>query len=511
MARKKKGRFKRWLKRLRGRFAYTGASKATRVSRWNPTGTSADTEILAAGPIMRDRTRDLYRNNPHARRFINVITSRLIGTGIRPRFKTGDSDLDKLALALWEAQGKVIYSASELGVYGVEDVATRAAVNDGGSLLRRRFRRMSDGLPVPFQVQIMEIDYLDVSKDGTLPNGGRIVGGVEFDPLGRRKAYWLFKEHPGDQTIGRQFSESIRVKASEIIHMHKEVRPGQVGDVPWLHACITALKDHGGYKDAERLRKWSEACLVLTITGGDDDLAPPGDNKDGLGPTPLTDADGNPIEELSAGLVSYAPEGREVVFNTPKSIGGFAENMSVDMHEISAGADVPYEMATQDLSKVNFSSIRMGGIQFRLEMKRHRELYIVPTLCEGLMTWFLEAAIVSGALPDRDYPVEWSEPRIEEVDRLKDAQADILELRAGLTSPRRVLNNRGLDFQTVAHEIKEDRSLWDELKLVFDSDSNKTTKSGDGTKEAEETNEEEETEGDDARPTDGSNALTLSK
>ena len=44
----------------------------------------------------------------------------------------------------------------------------------------------------------IEPDFLDTTKDGAAaPGAARIIQGVEFDGIGRRAAYWLFREHPG--------------------------------------------------------------------------------------------------------------------------------------------------------------------------------------------------------------------------------------------------------------------------------------------------------------------------
>jgi flagellar biosynthesis/type III secretory pathway ATPase len=50
---------------------------------------------------------------------------------------------------------------------------------------------------VPLQLQVLEADFLDATKSGALSDG-RLVQGIEFDPVGKRRAYWLHGAHPGD-------------------------------------------------------------------------------------------------------------------------------------------------------------------------------------------------------------------------------------------------------------------------------------------------------------------------
>ena len=67
----------------------------------------------------------------------------------------------------------------------------------GECFVRMRPRRLEDGLAVPLQLQVLEADFLDATKSGAL-GAGRLVQGIEFDPVGKRRAYWLHGEHPGD-------------------------------------------------------------------------------------------------------------------------------------------------------------------------------------------------------------------------------------------------------------------------------------------------------------------------
>ena len=74
----------------------------------------------------------------------------------------------------------------------------RSLVESGEVLVRLRERRVEDGLPVPLQLQVLEADHLDSGKTEELRDGGFILQGIEFDALGRRRAYWLYPTHPGD-------------------------------------------------------------------------------------------------------------------------------------------------------------------------------------------------------------------------------------------------------------------------------------------------------------------------
>src|SRR6185312_4059674 len=65
-------------------YAYEGAGVGRGSQGWITPGTSAVAETLTSLPYLRNRSRDLYRNNPLARSAVNNIVTKTIGTGIMP-------------------------------------------------------------------------------------------------------------------------------------------------------------------------------------------------------------------------------------------------------------------------------------------------------------------------------------------------------------------------------------------------------------------------------------------
>lgn len=62
---------------------YDGGSKGRRTDGWRAPGSSADTEIGVAGALLRDRMRDLVRNNPHAAKAVAVLVNNIVGSPSR--------------------------------------------------------------------------------------------------------------------------------------------------------------------------------------------------------------------------------------------------------------------------------------------------------------------------------------------------------------------------------------------------------------------------------------------
>ena len=199
--------------------AYEGAS---RKDGWRPrrAGASANADHMADAKELRIRARSLVQNVPYCNRGLNVLVSAAIGTGITP--KSTSDKLDKL----WERWCEVADADAQFDLYGLQAAAYRAMEQDGEVLIRRRIRRAADGLPVPLQLQVLEIDWLDGNKNAALRDGGRIINGIEYDVLGKPRAYWLFGAHPGDVLTTARLT-SAAVPAADILHLFSPQRPGQ--------------------------------------------------------------------------------------------------------------------------------------------------------------------------------------------------------------------------------------------------------------------------------------------
>ena len=315
--------------------AYDGAKKGRTTDGWKTASGSADSEIAPSAALLRDRMRDLVRNNPTAARAVSVLVNNMVGTGIRPRAAGKSKAANRKVDALFEAWSQVCDADGHTDFYGQQALAIRSMIEGGDTFAMRRRRRPSDGLPVPLQIQLMEVDHLDASKNDDRGNT-RVRQGIEYDAIGRRVAYWLYRDHPGDNLpmLSRRF-ESERVEASRIAHVFERQRLQSRG-VPWGTPALRALRDVDDWQAAELVRKKTEACLVGVVLGADED-------QQSIAPT-VEDSEGNVIEQFEPGMIAYARGGKDIKFNSPASTAGVYEWHSVMLHIVAAGFRVPYEL-----------------------------------------------------------------------------------------------------------------------------------------------------------------------
>jgi lambda family phage portal protein len=433
---------------------YEGAGVGRRFDGWTTVGAgSANAETYSGLVRIRDRSRDLVRNNWAAARAVSVIANNVVGAGIIP---SSTSPGIEAALIKW-IDTTLCDADGLLNLYGLQSAVMRAVVESGECLVLRERRPTSDGLPLLFQLRVLEGDYIDTLVDGPMPNGNRAIQGVEFDPRGRRVAYHLFASHPGDQLWTGLRSGTQRVPASEVVHVYRPDRPGQVRGVPWLSPVILKLRDFDEYEDAQLLRQKIAACYTAFVRRPD--VGVPVD-AGALG------------ERVEPGMIELLAPGEDVTFGSPPGVDGYADYSRITLREIASGIGLTYESLTGDLSQVNFSSGRMGWLEQNRSIEAWREHMLRPMFLERVASWILDSAELQGFGAPTDI-IRWTAPRREMINPADEIKAAADAIRAGLTSRAEEIRKLGRDPLDVYREIQQDNAEADRLGLVLDTDPRK--------------------------------------
>jgi lambda family phage portal protein len=372
----------------------------------------------------------------------------------------------------WKIWSQECDACGQLDFFGLQRQAVRSVIEAGECLVRMRPRYASDGLHVPFQLQILEPDYLDHNKTEYTKSGGRIIQGVEFDPIGRRVAYWLYPEHPGEVLINylRSSLRSERVDARYVLHIYEKDRE-QVRGVPWFAPVIINMRDLDEYAEAELVRKKIEACFAAFVT------QPEGADGPTIGP--MRKEDREEVETVEPGMVRYLAPGEEVSFGTPAGSGaGYREFMRDHQTRIASGLGVTYEQLTGDLSNVNYSSYRAGLLSFQNFMDQFRWLTFIPMFCIPIRKWFIDYSFITGRIANPEYETEWHVPSYGSVDPVKDATATKARIRMGIQSWSQAVSEQGYDPDEQLASIKKTNEAWDRAGVVMDCDPRKRTESG---------------------------------
>jgi len=442
------------LEHVRG---YEAAKVGRRTSGWKTPSSSANTEIGPALERVRNRARDLVRNNEYASRAIDVLTTNIVGTGIQVGMGS--------AQPLWNQWMDECDADGQLDFNGLQAVIARCWKEAGECLIRLRYRRPDDGFAVPLQLQVLEPDYIWTVNE-VAPNGNIIIAGIEFDLLGRRVAYHMWKRHPGETGyLGDQ--SRVRIPATDVIHVYKKDRPQQVRGMPALACAMMRLRDLSDYEDAELVRKKIEACFSVFVRTDDAARA-----IGAAGTVP----DDRRIEKLSPGMINYIKGAEEITFAEPRSNGGYGEYTRTQLHALAVGAGITYEQLTGDLSQVNYSSMRAGRIEFNGLIDQAQWLTFIPMLMKPVIRAFRDAAILSGNDKVRGIVPKFTTPKRVYIDPVKEVLAQKERIAAGMVSLSEVIRETGFDPIEVWNEIKSDTEAMKALGISPDSTAGLTLK-----------------------------------
>lgn len=440
--------------------SYAGATKGKAAAGWKTASLSANQEIERALVTLRNRSRDLARNNPYARNALRIFPNNVVGTGIIPEpITVSGRKLNAKLKTLWKAWAENTDADYDgrLTVYGIQKLVTRSMQESGECFVVRRYRRNSSG-KLQLTLQILEADYLDTSKhESYRTDGGLMYYGIEFGTDGRRKQYWFYDKHPNESYN----KNSVAVPAEDVIHIYEIERPGQIRGVPFSASSMLRINDLDDYESAERIRQKLATAFTAFVTGNED--------SDGK-----FEAD---YGHLEPGTIKRLKNGESVSFSNPPNVNSYDPYVKNQLRAISTGNGITYEALTNDYSNVNFSSGRMGWIEFNKNVQDCQYNILIPLLCHRLFDWFIYTQQLNGTIPmNAEYSATWTAPRREMIDPYKEAMAYETLLSNGITSLPEVHRELGNNPEEVLNEIYETHKQVKEngIELAFMQPSGKT-------------------------------------
>ena len=438
---------------------YEGAAQSRRMRNFRPTYADLNTLLSAEGDELRARCRHLFRSNAWAANAREAFASNAVGTGIKPQSKFPEDKRREELHRWWLEWTDYCDAAGVTDLYGLQKMICDASFEAGESFVRLRTRRDTDRFPIPLQLQLLESEMCPLTLNQTGNEQPNLIRcGVEFNRLGQRVAYHLYREHPGSDAPRILAENMTVVPAESVLHQFKPKRPGQVRGEPWLAPSLVPLYEFDAYSDAEVVRKKTASMISHFIR-----ITNPLDV-----PTVGTDEtslyEDNPVTNVVPGSVVYLKDNEDISLSQAADVGPhFSEFVQAMLYQIAAGLGVTYEMLTGDLRNVNYSSIRAGQLEIRRRIEQYQFQVLVYQFCRPVWQAFVEHCVMAGRIDARDYrkrkaeylDVDWRTPAWQWVDPLKDVQAKILEVNNRFTSRDAVIHEMGDDPAVVDEQIEE--------------------------------------------------------
>lgn len=424
-------------------------------------GNSADSELRFTLEVMRNRSRELIRDNEFARRYINLLKTNVVGDHgfhLQVKARNDDQSLDNYGNTAiensWKRWGNLGNPTADgrMSWFDCQRLAIESLARDGEVFIKKvTGSKYKDG----FALQFLEADLIDEKKNETLTNGNEVRMGIEIDKAHRPIAYYVLTAHPGDQYYrSAQSRKHVRVPADEIIHVYMPNRTHQTRGEPFMVSAMSALKMLGAYREAEVIAARISASKmgVITTPTGDDFVGEGLENDH----TPVIDVEPGSFYQLNAGQ-KLDP----IDFDHPNS--SYPEFESAMLRGISSGLNVSYAALSNDLSSVNYSSIRQGALDER-DGYRALQMFMIQHFAEPIFRAWLSSALDFG---DINLPMTKFNKFADNaffrgrgwnwVDPLKEINAAVVGLNNGILSMQDVSATYGRDVEETFAQIARDK------------------------------------------------------
>jgi len=466
-------------KRRATAFGFEASRIGRRLRGWVAERRNINSLLSSGGDQLRARARQLCRENPYAANAVEAFVAAAVGTGIKPSPLYLPADKKKAVVKAFLHWTDECDADGLTDFYGLQALAARAMFEAGECFIRFRPRRPEDGLSVPLQLQLLEAEHLPLTHNETLANGNTVRAGIEFNGIGRRVAYHFLRSHPGDLALNWKGLEKTIVPASEVLHLYRPLRPGQIRGQPGITPGMVRLYLMDQYDDAELDRKRTTAMFAAFVTKPSTDVEDPLTGTQAEGVTAADDA-GTATLELQPGTIQVLADGEDVRFSEPTEVGGSYEAFQFrSLCSISVAVGLPYHTVSGDLSKANYGSQRGGQVEQRRRMDQFQHMTLIFQMCRPIWKRWMQAAVLVGAVPispaewiaqrDEVSAAKWIPPSWPWIDPLKDRQAQALAEDRGWTSRSDIIEAEGYDPEEVDARIAADKAREAELGLVFKS------------------------------------------
>lgn len=446
-----------------GNSGHKGASREHRGMRnWSTSETSANQANTHSLKLLRSRSRDLVRNTPLALGAISSVVTNVVGEGLVLK-----SQVDREVLGItpeaadqWQLKAQREFAlwakradfTDRLNFDEMQALALRSVLESGDLLVVRR-RRIEGQDVYGLKLQFIEAERLSNPNFGF--NRATMVDGVVLDGDGRPTAYSICSVHPGDMVIGKNRSWKTYLKGSTvggsplILHLFDQRRVDQARGVPYLSPVIDSIKELSSYTESEIRAAVISSMFTVFVTKP---IVEDGTESPLVGSNTEDNIDSNTELTLAPGAVLDLATGEDVKFADPKrpnvAAQVFIESMA---KQIGVALELPVEILLKSFT-ASYSASR-AALEMAWQFFRHRRSWLAWKFCQPVYEWVMTEAIIMGRLSAPGFfedPIireawlgsEWIGQSRIQLDPLKEANADLVDLNMGTTTREEIMMRR---------------------------------------------------------------------
>jgi capsid protein len=256
----------------------------------------------------------------------------------------------------------------------------------------------------------------------------------------------------------------------QVLHLLRRKRPSFTRGITAFAPIFTAAGLHDDIQFAELVKQQVQSCIAFLREQPLADPTP-GFTPGTAGEVELrqTEHAVRLLQHLFPGMEITGKPGEKLQAFSPNAGGvNFISHSHLILTFIAINLDMPVHVLLLDPSQTNFSGWRGAIDQARIKWRELQRWLIdsldSPTYLWKVREWLAEnsergmrlrAAVKRGAKLRR---FVFHPPGFAYIEPLKDTQADALEIKSNLSSPRRVLGRKQLDWFRVSRETVEDNA-----------------------------------------------------
>ncbi len=502
--------------------AYEAADRFDKsLALWGPLIQSADADILPDKELIDSRSREMVRNDAYVQGGANLRKDNIVGAQFIPNARPATR-------FLWGKEDDVWEEEFQAEVEEIFDLVAESPDNWLDASRRNNFTeqvRLAVGIDLAagevlataewdpdaggdFKtcVQMIDTDRLSTAPDSRMDKAVR--GGVRFDRRGVPIAYQIRSAHPHDIVWDYSLPEWKEVPATkpwgrrQVIHLCEQTRPDQSRGISEMAAALKAMRFGHRLRDLNLQRIATQASFAAAITSE----LPAEQVFAALG--------GQGIEAIEEGITQFA----QGFLGAISGYAGGAKNLNIDgikiphlfpgtkldllspakdgisgsefeqslLRYIAAAIGVSYEQLSRDYTNTNYSSARAAMTETWKFMQARKKL-TADKFASIIWRLWLEEAVNNNKLStfpkrkagllytnrrlnlhfDALSRVDWIGASRGQIDELKETQAAIARIEAGLSTREDELARLGKDFRKVFRQLAREERLRASLGLVF--------------------------------------------
>jgi lambda family phage portal protein len=305
--------------------------------------------------------------------------------------------------------------------------------------------------------KIKELDANRIKTPYQLRNRENIYDGIEFDSYGAPVAYYIKEtdSFSSDSVLNFKRQEKFTEHRQNVFHWFFKKRAEQKRGESEFMQSLSTNRSRKEMFDTELVSTIIASAISVFIASNDDvDTDDYLDSIYGMGSK--VDKDGKKVyhQNIPAGGIMYGNANEKphlLNANRPSNLGPFVNLVDRSM---AMGHGIPYNVLFNDFTKMSYAGFRSVALKAQKAFNTYRG-FVGNGLFSPVRKHVMEESFLRGELSVKEFYGDlnmlssciWVGPSEGMIDKLKETQADVLQMENGIKDLETVRMERGQVFK----------------------------------------------------------------